>query len=68
MGLVHTLTRPQRLEQRVPLWVVSEAELPSDEGITLFSNLEDVVWRLEDLRPPSRKKKKADSAADDSDL
>ncbi|MCC2671232.1 MAG: mraZ, partial [Armatimonadetes bacterium] len=36
MGLVHTLTRPQRLEQKILVWVVSEAELPSDEGITMF--------------------------------
>ena len=69
MGLVHTLTRPQRLEQKVPVWVVSEAELPSDEGVTLFNNLEDVVWRLEDLRPGGRKKRKpTDDKMDDDDL
>jgi MraZ protein len=61
IGLVHALTRPQRLEQQVPIWVVSETELPEDDGVTFFPNLEDVLWRLEDLRPrPRRRVRRAD--------
>lgn len=51
IGLVHTLTRPQRLEQRVPLWVVSETDVPLDEGVLHYRDLEEVFWRLEELRP-----------------
>lgn len=51
MGLITSLTRAQRLEQRVPLWVVSEGELPADEGVSFFRNLEDVFWKLEEIRP-----------------
>jgi len=58
IGLVHALTRPQRLEQNVPIWVVSETELPADDGVIFFPNLEDVLWRLEDLRPRSRRRAK----------
>lgn len=51
LGLVHTLTRAQRLEQRVPMWVVSETNLPPDEGVSFFRDLEEMFWRLEELRP-----------------
>lgn len=65
IGLVHALTRPQRLEHKVPIWVVSEAELPADEGVTFFPNLEDVLWRLEDLRPrPKRRVRRPEAEAD----
>jgi MraZ protein len=55
LGLVHALTRPQRVEQKVPVWVVSEAQLPSDDGVSYFSSLEDVFLRLEELRPRRRR-------------
>jgi MraZ protein len=56
IGLVHALTRPQRMSLKVPIWVVSEAELPADDGVAFFPNLEDVLWRLEDLRPRPRRR------------
>lgn len=56
IGLVETLTRTQRLERKVPLWVVSDNEIPQDDGISRFANLEDVFWQLEELRPKSRKR------------
>jgi hypothetical protein len=62
MGLVHTLTRPHRLEHQVPIWVVSETELPADDGVTFFPNLEDVLWRLEDLRPRPRRRTRRTAA------
>ena len=51
VGLVHTLTRSQRIEQRVPLWIVSDTDLPPDEGVSFFRDLEEMFWRLEELRP-----------------
>jgi len=54
MGLVNALTRPLRLEHRVPVWVISGVELPSDTGVTMFRELEEVFWRLEEMRPATR--------------
>ena len=56
MGLVHTLTRQQRLDLKVPIWVVCESELPPDDGVTRFPNLEDVFWKLEKILPRSRRR------------
>ena len=64
LGLVSSLTRTQRLESRVPVWVVSEVDLPGDDGITQFRGLEDVFWRLEELRPRGRRRvRKLDRSA-----
>jgi hypothetical protein len=62
MGLVHTLTRNQRVDQTIPLWIVSEAELPNDDGIEYFPNLEEVLWRLEDIRPRGRRRSRRPDA------
>jgi MraZ protein len=68
LGLVYTLTRPQRLEHRVPVWVVSESEVPSDQGVTHFPNLEDVLWQLEELRPrKGRRSRRSEPAEDGGD-
>jgi len=56
MGVVHTLTRAQRFEQSIPLWVVSDGELPADQGITFFHDVEEVFWKLEELRPRGRRR------------
>jgi len=56
LALAHSLTRQQRIAQRTPLWVVTETEFPQDEGIEYFKDLEEVLWRLEDLRPRSRRR------------
>jgi MraZ protein len=58
LGLVYTLTRPQRLEHKVPLWVVTETEQPPDEGVTAFPNLEEVLWQLEEFRPRARRSRR----------
>ncbi|MFN3651054.1 MAG: division/cell wall cluster transcriptional repressor MraZ [Armatimonadota bacterium] len=58
MGLVQTLSRPQRVEKMIPLWVVADVELPSDDGVFYFRDLEDVFLRLEELRPPTRRRAK----------
>lgn len=57
IGLVQTLTRPHRIDQKIPLWVISQDELPEDEGISFFHDLEDVFWKLEELRPRRRKRR-----------
>jgi MraZ protein len=70
MALVFTLTSTVRGRVGVPLWVVSEAELPSDDGVRFFRNLEDVFWALDDLRPfrPRRRTRSTPTvAADDLD-
>lgn len=59
IGLVHALTRPQRLEHRIPLWVIADTELPPDDGVTYFQDVEEVFWRLEELRPRARAKSAA---------
>lgn len=56
LGLVYALTRQARLESTVPLWVVSDGVLPTDEGVTQFHNLEEVFWKLEEIRPRSRRR------------
>jgi MraZ protein len=56
MGLVYTLTRPQRMELKIPLWIVAESELPPDTGISFFKDLEEVFWHLEELRPRARRR------------
>lgn len=56
MGLIQTMTRPQRLEQNVPLWVIADEPLPPDEGVTTFQEVEDLFWRLEEIRPRFRSK------------
>jgi MraZ protein len=55
MGLLHTLTRAERIDQKVPLWIVADTQLPQDDGTTFFTDLEEVVWRLEELRPFGRR-------------
>lgn len=45
------MTRTQRIARQVPLWVVSDGEFAADEGISFFRNLEDVFWKLEEVRP-----------------
>jgi MraZ protein len=62
-----SLTRLQRADHNVPLWVVSETELPGDEWTTYFPNLEEVLWRLEDLRPrPRRRTRRTPTSSTDS--
>lgn len=56
MGLVQALTRPARLERKTPLWVVCEGELPPDDGVAFFRNLEDLFLRLEELGPRRRRR------------
>jgi MraZ protein len=70
MALVNTLTASARARHEVPLWVVSESELPTDDGVTFFRNLEDVFWKLEDLRRPPRRKTRPATAtpADEMEL
>jgi hypothetical protein len=65
MSLVHALTRQQRIEQQVPLWVVSETEMPEDEGVSYFRELEEVFWKLEELRPRRRRLKKPEELLPD---
>lgn len=50
MSLVLTLTRPQRVEQTVPIWVISPEDLPEDVGVTRLNDVEEVFWRLGELR------------------
>lgn len=57
IGLVQTLTRSQRIEHNIPLWLIGEAELPADDSVTQFRNLEDVFWRLEELRPKGTRRR-----------
>lgn len=54
MGLVHALTRQQRVQHRVPLWVIAETELPPDDGVTYFHDAEEVFWRMEELGSHAR--------------
>lgn len=64
MGLVHALTRAARFEHRVPLWMISDEELPVDDGVKVFRDLEEVFWRLEELHPrPRRRSRRADVPA-----
>jgi MraZ protein len=66
MGLVYALTRQQRIDNKVPLWVVSELELPIDDGVYPFKDLEDVFWKLEELRPrPRRRARRPETAFSD---
>jgi MraZ protein len=51
-GLVFSLTRAARAERAMPLWVITEEELPPEEGVTFFRTLEDAFWRLGELRAP----------------
>ncbi len=51
MGVVTSMTRQQRLELQIPFWIVSDAELPAEEGTALFHDMENVFWKLEELRP-----------------
>jgi len=55
MGLVLTLTQPQRMEQRVPVWVITQDALPPDAGVTVFRDAEELFWKLEELRPGGRR-------------
>ena len=55
MGLVYALTRAQRLEQGVPLWIVTEEELPPEDGVSFFRTVEDAFWRLDEVRMPVRR-------------
>ena len=48
LGLVHTLTRPQRCDQKIPLWVLSHEELPGDVDMLFFRDVEELFWRLPD--------------------
>ncbi len=63
MGLVHALTRPQRIEHKIPLWVIAEADLPAEEGVTYFHDLEDVFWKLEELRPRRTRRRRIEPIA-----
>lgn len=65
MGLVHAMTRVARAEAGAPLWVVCEGELPADEGVSFFKNLEDLFLRLEELGPGRRRRPDARQADDD---
>jgi transcriptional regulator MraZ len=49
MGVLQRMTRSQRMEYRVPLWVLTEVELPLDPGIRYFAEVEEMFWRLEEL-------------------
>jgi MraZ protein len=51
LALVYTMTREDRVLQRCPLWVIFETELPPAEGVTRFGNIEDVLWRLQEVAP-----------------
>jgi MraZ protein len=55
LALVQALTRQQREERLIPLWVVSEEPLPPDSGVFHFNDLEEVLWKLEELRPRGRR-------------
>jgi hypothetical protein len=55
MGLVYALTRSQRLEQGVPLWIVTEEELPPEDGVLFFRTVEEAFWRLDEVRVPMRR-------------
>lgn len=47
MSLIHTLTRAPRLAAGVPLWVVSDTQLPGDQNVRGFRNLEEVFLNLD---------------------
>jgi hypothetical protein len=64
MSLVHAMTRQARMDNSVPLWIVSEGELPPEEGVRHFVDVEDMFWKLEELRQrPRRRTRKAEAEA-----
>jgi DNA-binding transcriptional regulator/RsmH inhibitor MraZ len=66
MDTLHSLTRANRIEQKIPLWVVAETELPADAGVTFFKDLEEVFWRLEELQPRRRRTRKSETTRAES--
>lgn len=68
IGQVVNATRTHRLAHRVPLWIVSETELPADEGVSFFRNLEEVFWKLDGLRPGRARARKPEPAVRDPEF
>lgn len=56
ISLVHQLTRQPRADLSIPLWVVSEVELPVEDSVRSFPDLEQMFWKLEEFRPRSRRR------------
>jgi hypothetical protein len=54
LGQLQNLTRSQRLDHIVPLWIVGHEEFRGDDGMRFYRSLEDVFWALDSLQPRPR--------------